>query len=218
MKRSVDGIGMTSLRTRRRLVARLREEGIANEAVLDALEQTPRHLFLDEALASRAYDDTALPIGFNQTISQPYVVARMTEALLEPGPCARVLEIGTGSGYQTAVLARLVERVYTMERIQALVHEARKRLHRIGLRNISFTHGDGAVGLPEHAPFDGILVTAAPSGVPEALVEQLATGGCIVIPVGEGTQRLLRLVRDEKGISEETLEMVRFVPLVSGVV
>ncbi len=212
------GIGMTSERTRARLVQRLREEGIRSRRVLDSIRNTPRHLFVDEALASRAYEDTALPIGNAQTISQPYIVARMTEVLLANGPLENVLEIGTGSGYQTAVLAPLVRRVYTTERIQALLDQARRRFQRLQIRNIVTKHADGGLGLPEYGPFDGIIVTAAPEGIPRALVEQLRIGGRLVLPVGhEGQQALVAVVRTEHGHSHEMLERVSFVPLLSGV-
>ena len=212
------GIGMTSERTRARLVHRLREEGIRSRQVLDSIRNTPRHLFVDEALASRAYEDTALPIGKAQTISQPYIVARMTEVLLADGPLENVLEIGTGSGYQTAVLAPLVRRVYTTERIQVLLGQARRRFQQLRIRNIVTKHADGGLGLPEYGPFDGIIVTAAPEGIPRALVEQLRIGGRLVLPVGrEGQQALVAVVRTEQGHSHEILERVSFVPLLSGV-
>jgi protein-L-isoaspartate(D-aspartate) O-methyltransferase len=212
------GIGMTSLRTRDRLVQRLREQGIANLAVLDRIRNLPRHIFVDEALASRAYEDTALPIGFGQTISQPYIVARMTEALLDGPPLKRVLEVGTGCGYQTAVLAPLVERIYTIERIDGLQKRARVRLKELGVRNVRFKVGDGSLGWPTQAPFDGILVAAAPLVVPEELIEQLAMGGRLVVPAGpEGRQQLLRIVRREEGLEQKVLGAVSFVPLVGGV-
>ena len=212
------GIGMTSQRTRERLVQRLREEGIRDERVLAAMREIPRHIFVDEALASRAYEDTALPIGFGQTISQPYIVARMTEAILAGGPINELLEIGTGSGYQTAVLARLVRRVYSVERIEGLLALARDRLRDLGLRSVRLKHSDGTIGLPEYAPFDAILVTAAPEVVPNALLEQLKPGGRIVLPAGgrEG-QRLLRITRAPRGFTKEVLERVSFVPLLGGV-
>src|SRR5580698_5436032 len=177
------GIGMTSARTRDRLVQRLRDQGIANLAVLDRIRNLPRHIFVDEALASRAYEDTALPIGFGQTISQPYIVARMSEALLEGGPLAKVLEIGTGCGYQTSVLAPLVGRIYTIERIAALQKRARERCAELMIRNVRFRHGDGSLGWRAQAPFDGILVAAAPLTIPEALASQLALGGRLIVPV-----------------------------------
>jgi protein-L-isoaspartate(D-aspartate) O-methyltransferase len=212
------GIGMTSLRTRDRLVQRLREQGIANLSVLDRIRNLPRHIFVDEALASRAYEDTALPIGFGQTISQPYIVARMTEALLEGSPLKRVLEVGTGCGYQTAVLAPLVERIYTIERIDGLQKRARARLKELDVRNVRFKVGDGSLGWRSQAPFDGILVAAAPLVVPDELIEQLAVGGRLVVPAGpEGRQQLLRIVRREEGVEQKVLGAVSFVPLVGGV-
>lgn len=210
---------MTSMRTRERLVQRLREQGIANEAVLDRIRTVPRHIFVDEALASRAYEDTALPIGFAQTISQPYIVARMSEALLEAGPLEKVLEVGTGCGYQTAVLASLVGKLYTIERIEPLLERAKSRLKELQIRNVRYKHGDGYEGWALGAPYDGILVAAAPLSVPESLIAQLAVGGRLVMPVGgEGRQQLLRLTRTEEGITRETLGAVSFVPLQSGTV
>jgi len=212
------GIGMTSLRTRDRLVQRLRDQGITNLAVLDRVRNVPRHIFMDEALASRAYEDTALPIGFGQTISQPYIVARMTEALLEGGPLDKVLEIGTGCGYQTAVLAPLVGRIYSIERIEALYKRARPLLKELEIRNVRLKHGDGAKGWKTQAPFDGILIAAAPLTIPEGLVAQLAVGGRLVVPVGpEGEQKLMRLTRREQGIERRVLGSVSFVPLLGGV-
>lgn len=211
------GIGMTSQRTRQRLIERLREAGIQNSSVLEVIRQTPRHIFVDEALASRAYEDTALPIGFGQTLSQPYVVARMTEALLEGGPVKRVLEVGAGSGYQTAVLAQLVDQVFAVERISALVEKARERLRDLKLYNVQWRHHDGAWGWPQHAPYDAILVAAAPPEVPAALLEQLGEGGRLVIPVGCGrVQKLLRVTRTATDYEQETLGDVSFVPLVGG--
>ena len=212
------GIGMTSQRTRERLVRRLRDEGIRDLRVIERMRDTPRHLFVDEALASRAYEDTALPIGNGQTISQPYIVARMTEALLEAGPLESVLEVGTGSGYQTAVLAPLVRRVYTTERIKVLLDQARRRFQALNIRNIVTKHTDGGMGLPEYAPFDGIIVTAAPEGIPLALVEQLRPGGRMVLPIGQRDQQaLVRVVRTDDGYEHEMLERVSFVPLLGGV-
>lgn len=212
------GIGMTSARTRERLVQRLRDGGIRDRRVLERIRETPRHLFVDEALASRAYEDTALPIGNGQTISQPYIVARMTEALLEHGPLESVLEVGTGSGYQTAVLAPLVRRVYTTERIKVLLDQARRRFQALNIRNIVTKHSDGGMGLPEYAPFDGIIVTAAPEGIPLALVEQLSPGGWMVLPVGRREEQVLvRVRRTEDGYEHEMLERVSFVPLLGGV-
>ena len=211
------GIGMTSARTRDRLVQRLREQGITDLRVLERIRAVPRHIFVDEALASRAYEDTALPIGWGQTISQPFIVAKMTEALLQGGPLRKVLEVGTGCGYQTAVLAPLVERVYSIERVEPLVKRARQRLKELQVRNIRLKHGDGLKGWPTQAPFDGMLVAAAPLTVPEALATQLAIGGRLIVPVGpEGQQLLLRLTRRESGLHREVLCPVAFVPLLSG--
>ncbi len=212
------GIGMTSQRTRERLVRRLREKGVKDLDVIHAMRATPRHIFVDEALASRAYEDTALPIGHGQTISQPYIVARMTELLLQAGPLDTVLEVGTGSGYQTAILARMVKRVYSVERIAALQQQARKRFQELGLRNIRLRHCDGGLGLPEYGPFDGILVTAAPEGIPLTLVEQLKQGGRMVLPIGPGSEQVLvRVTRTSTGYEKELLERVIFVPLLGGV-
>jgi protein-L-isoaspartate(D-aspartate) O-methyltransferase len=212
------GIGMTSARTRDRLVQRLRDQGITNLAVLDRIRNVPRHIFMDEAIASRAYEDTALPIGFGQTISQPYIVARMTEALLEGGPVGKVLEIGTGCGYQTAILAPLVERIFSVERIEALFKRARARLKELEIRNVRLKHGDGAKGWKTQAPFDGILIAAAPLTVPELLIEQLAINGRLLVPVGpEGEQKLMRLTRREQGVERRVLGSVSFVPLLGGV-
>jgi protein-L-isoaspartate(D-aspartate) O-methyltransferase len=258
------GIGMTSQRTRERLVQQLREDGICDERVLQTIRDVPRHLFVDEALATRAYENTALPIGHGQTISQPYIVARMTEALLgcepplprSPGsregpgraastaatgeaqkrpadpPCGeadsgqrlaetagkrpqRVLEVGTGSGYQTAVLAALVDEVYTVERLEPLMRQARKRLRELGYRNVHVKLSAGGIGWPQHAPYDGILVTAAAPVLPSALLEQLAPGGCLVAPVGgPAMQELWRVRRAQGDYTHERLELVNFVPLI----
>ena len=216
---TLQGIGMTSQRTRDRLVARLQQQGISNEAVLDVIGATPRHIFVDEALAHKAYEDTALPIGFNQTISQPYIVAKMTEELLASGPLEKVLEVGTGSGYQTAVLSLLVERVYSVERIKPLQQKASTRFKQLGLRNITLQHTDGGMGLTSHAPYDGIIVTAAPDVVPAELYAQLAIGGVMIIPVGGEQQELLRITRiDESRYDEVRIETVKFVPLLSGTI
>jgi protein-L-isoaspartate(D-aspartate) O-methyltransferase len=213
----MSGIGMTSARTRDRLVQRLREQGIGNLAVLDRIRNVPRHIFVDEALGSRAYEDTALPIGYGQTISQPYIVARMTEALLEGGATDSVLEVGTGCGYQTAVLAPLVAQVYTIERIEPLLTRARERLKELGIRNVRFRHGDGSLGWKAHALFDGILVAAAPLTVPDALIKQLKIGGRLVGPIGpEGEQQLVRFTRREQRVEREMLGAVAFVPLLGG--
>lgn len=211
------GIGMTSQRTRERLIERLYEEGLSNPHVLEVIRRTPRHLFVDEALAHRAYEDTALPIGHNQTISQPYIVGRMTELLLAGGPLDKVLEIGTGSGYQTAVLTQLVERVFSVERIQSLQERAKERLASLNIRNVVFRWGDGWDGWNALGPYNGIIVTAAAAEVPQSLLDQLAIGGRLVIPVGSGeTQELLLIVREEDGYSRHVLDLVRFVPLLNG--
>lgn len=213
-----NGIGMTSKRTRERLIQRLVEQGIADLDVLDVIRNTPRHLFLDEAMAHRAYEDVALPIGFQQTLSQPYIVARMTELLLAAGPRQRVLEIGTGSGYQTAILAPLVGEVYSVERIKPLQQKARQRLRKLKLRNVHMHHADGAMGWEERGPFDGILATAAPERIPEGLLQQLAPGGRLVIPVGVESQHLQVVTRTHEGFETAIVEAVNFVPLRSGTV
>lgn len=210
---------MTSRRTRERLVNRLREKGIANEQVLDVISNTPRHLFVDEAIASRAYEDTALPIGHGQTISQPYIVARMTELLLSDGEApGKVLEVGTGCGYQTAILSRMVGKVYTVERIKALLLQARTRFRQLRLRNIQARHTDGGWGWEQYGPYEGIIVTAAPEKVPQSLLEQLDIGGRLVIPVGRqgDTQILSVIIRTEAGYEREDFEAVSFVPLLGG--
>jgi len=211
------GIGMTSQRTRDRLVTRLREEGISNEAVLDVIRNTPRHLFVDEALASRAYEDTALPIGYNQTISQPYIVAVMTDLVVRGNP-QKVLEIGTGSGYQAAILAPLVSKIYTVERIKPLAVQARQRFRKLGLRNIRASYSDGTEGLPDFAPYDAIITTAATEAIPEALMEQLSPrGGRLIIPVGGRDRQMLTLVtRNGDSYEQEDLDPVIFVPLLTG--
>lgn len=217
MKISLQGIGMTSRRTRERMVTRLGLQGITNNKILDVMRTTPRHIFVDEALSSRAYEDTALPIGFNQTISQPYIVAKMTELLLEFGRLSKVLEIGTGCGYQTSILAQLVDHVYSVERILPLQKKAKNHLWDLKLKNISYLHSDGGWGWPDFAPYDGILVAAAPSEIPEMLLDQMAVGGVMVIPIGKGSrQELQRVVRKENGFEIEELERVSFVPFLSG--
>jgi protein-L-isoaspartate(D-aspartate) O-methyltransferase len=219
MNRRIEGIGMTSRRTRERMVARLREQGIRNPDVLQVMLETPRHLFVEEAFASRAYEDTALPIGFNQTISQPYIVARMTELLLAVGPLDKVLEVGTGSGYQTAILAQLVSRVYSVERIYPLQQRARHCLQDLNIRNVRLKHSDGGWGWDEYGPYDGILAAAAPSEIPETLLMQMARRSVMVIPVGQGrTQTLKRITRSESGFAAEEIEPVTFVPFLTGVV
>ena len=218
MSAELRGIGMTSQRTRDRLVARLREAGIQDDRVLEVMRATPRHIFVDEALASRAYEDTSLPIGFGQTISQPFIVARMTEVLLKDFSPNRVLEVGTGSGYQTSVLAQLVPEVYTVERIAGLQEQARQRLARqLKLTNIRYKHSDGNWGWKQYAPYDGILVTAAPEEVPQELFNQLAEGGRLVIPSGPNGQQQLRIYRREgDSMKESVLGTVSFVPLLTG--
>jgi protein-L-isoaspartate(D-aspartate) O-methyltransferase len=212
------GIGMTSARTRERLIQRLIEQGIRDPRVLDRIRNVPRHQFMDEALASRAYEDTALPIGFGQTISQPYVVARMTEAVTVGGTPARVLEVGTGCGYQTAVLAPLVGTLYSIERVGPLLDKARQRIRALGIKNVRFKHADGTEGWKTQAPFDAILVAAAPHAVPMKLLEQLRDGGRLVAPIGpEGQQELLRLTRRGDQYIRERLGFVSFVPLVGGI-
>ncbi|MGJ0486710.1 MAG: protein-L-isoaspartate(D-aspartate) O-methyltransferase [Methylomicrobium sp.] len=217
MNPTLQGIGMTSRRTRERMTRRLLEQGIRNNKVLDVMSRTPRHIFVDEALSSRAYEDTALPIGFNQTISQPYIVAKMTELLFEFGRLGKVLEIGTGCGYQTAILAQMVDHVYTVERIMPLQKKAKDHLWSLKLKNISYLHSDGGWGWPEHAPYDGILVAAAPSEIPEMLLEQMAVGGVMIIPIGRGgRQELQRVLRTPEGYEVEELEPVTFVPFLTG--
>lgn len=210
------GIGMTSQRTRDRLVQRLRSEGIKNPAVLESIGTTPRHLFVDEALASRAYEDTALPIGCGQTISQPYIVARMTELLLEVEP-RKVLEVGTGSGYQAAILAALVDKVYSTERIGTLASQARQRFRKLGYRNVRVQHSDGTLGWPRFGPFDAIIVTAGGGDIPKPLLEQLAVGGRLVMPLGGRTlQTLVTVTRTPTLYEQVDLEPVVFVPLIGG--
>lgn len=215
-----EGIGMTSQRTRERLIQRLTEQGVTNIRVLDVIRNTPRHIFLDEALSHRAYEDTALPIGYGQTLSQPYIVARMTEILLgaSGGKLEKVLEVGTGSGYQTTILAQLVGQVFSVERIKPLQDKARDRLRQLGLRNVQLKHADGGFGWPEMGAYDGILSTAAPRAVPEELLAQLAPNGVLVIPVGGQEQELHLIMRDgdtDKFVTQK-LEPVKFVPLLSG--
>jgi len=211
------GIGMTSQRTRDRLISRLKEQGIANTQVLTVMRELPRHLFVDEALASRAYEDTALPIGHNQTISQPFIVARMTEILLQGSPKEKILEIGTGSGYQTAVLSRLFDRIFSVERISPLQNQARERFYQLKLNNIRLKHSDGSWGWSENAPYDGIIVTCAPEQIPDDLLRQLAPEGRLVIPVGGSDGQSLRVIDRHGNTFEQTeLDAVSFVPLLSG--
>ncbi len=208
---------MTSARTRDRLVERLRQNGIQSNAVLEQIRNVPRHLFVDEALASRAYEDTALPIGLGQTISQPWVVARMTEALLDGFSGESVLEIGTGCGYQTAVLAPLVKKIYTVERIRELYQKAKQRLRDLDIYNVQFRPGDGWEGWPKYAPYDGILVAAAAPELPQKLLEQLAPGGRLIMPVGPaGRQDLTMVTRENEHYEQVSLGAVSFVPLVKG--
>jgi protein-L-isoaspartate(D-aspartate) O-methyltransferase len=217
-KLAIEGIGMTSQRTRDRMIQRLREQGITNEALLEVMRKVPRHLFMDQALATRSYEDTALPIGHGQTISQPYIVARMTELLLASDrPLEKVLEIGTGSGYQAAILGKLVPKIYTVERIQPLHKQARELLDELGYRNIRASLSDGTWGIAYEAPFDSILVTAAPEEVPQALLEQLAIGARLIIPTGkQGEAQELKVITrvNELDYKEQIIEPVQFVPLV----
>jgi protein-L-isoaspartate(D-aspartate) O-methyltransferase len=207
---------MTSQRTRDRMIARLREKGIADEAVLAAMARVPRHMFVEEAIASRAYEDTALPIGFEQTISQPFIVARMLEALRAGRVLGRVLEVGTGCGYQAAVLAAIAREVYSVERIAALLERARANLRPLRIANLRLVHGDGARGLPDAAPFDGIVLAAAAAHVPKPLLDQLAPGGMLVAPVGVSAQELVLVERTRDGFTERRLDAVNFVPLRGG--
>jgi protein-L-isoaspartate(D-aspartate) O-methyltransferase len=214
------GIGMTSQRTRERLIKRLKEQGISNQKVLDVIRLTPRHLFIDEALAHRAYEDTALPIGFSQTLSQPYIVARMTEILLSGGPLRRVLEVGTGSGYQSTVLSQLVDTVFSVERIEPLLKKAQERFRAFGLNNIYTSLSDGSFGWNNNAPYDGIISTAAPQTIPEPLLRQLAPNGILVIPVGNGVSQSLSVIKRVGATNEydeDIVEKVKFVPLLTGV-
>ena len=214
----VSGIGMTSQRTRDRLVQRIHEKGIHDSRVMDAIRAIPRHLFVDEALASRAYEDTALPIGHSQTISQPYIVALMTQTIIREGIPDKVLEVGTGSGYQAAVLGHIVPRVYTVERIRALHDRSRSLLRELGMRNVQPYYSDGSWGLKQFAPYDAIMVTAAPDRIPESLLEQLAVGGKLIIPVGpqNKAQKLIQIKRTPEQFEQTTLDSVSFVPLREG--
>jgi len=212
------GIGMTSQRTRERMVARLREQGMQDELVLSAMQSIPRHIFVDEALSIRAYEDVSLPIGFSQTISQPYIVAKMSEILRHGQPLNKVLEIGTGCGYQTAVLSKIAKEIYSIERIRPLVMKARGHLRELKCVNVKLAHADGNIGLPELAPFDGIIVTAAASHIPQELLAQMTIGGRMVIPVGTQEQVLTLIVRTSESQYQQTaLEPVKFVPLLGGV-
>ena len=212
---ALDGIGMTSRRTRERLIERLKTQGITDSQVLDVMVTTPRPMFVDEALAHRAYEDVSLPIGHGQTLSRPYTVAKMTELLLAYDP-KKVLEIGTGSGYQTSVLAQCVPRVYTVERIRALQVKAQQRLRMLKLRNVFFKHDDGHLGWPEKGPFDVILSAAAASEVPQALIDQLADQGCLLTPVGGDKQSLIKVTKHDNQITKTVVEPAKFVPLLAG--
>jgi protein-L-isoaspartate(D-aspartate) O-methyltransferase len=213
----LSGIGMTSQRTRTRMLERLRSQGITDEVVLAAMGAIPRHIFVDEALASRAYDDVSLPIGFGQTISQPYTVARMTELARNGRELGRVLEIGTGCGYQAAVLAKVTREVITLERIAPIIARARKNLRDLRLHNVKVKYADGSMGLAELAPFDAIVMTAAATHIPQDLLMQLAVGGRLVMPIGTETQRLTVVERTPQGFQQLELEEVKFVPLLPGV-
>jgi protein-L-isoaspartate(D-aspartate) O-methyltransferase len=210
------GIGMTSLRTRERMLTRLREQGIKDEVVLHAMGEIPRHIFVDDALSTRAYEDVSLPIGFAQTISQPYIVARMTEVLRNGNQLGKVLEIGTGCGYQTAVLSRVAKEVLSLERIRPLVMKARNHLRTLKCTNVKLDHADGSMGLHDFAPFDGIIVTAAASHVPQELLAQLAIGGRMVIPIGTSEQTLYLIEHNQNDYKQTKLEPVKFVPLLGG--
>ncbi len=212
------GIGMTSQRTRERMINRLREQGIKDEVVLAAMLSVPRHIFVEEALASRAYEDVSLPIGFNQTISQPYIVARMTEVLRNGKNLGRVLEIGTGCGYQTSVLSQVAHEVFSVERIRPLLEKAKGNFRTLRLRNVKVKHADGGMGLSEISPFDGILVACGATHIPEDLLRQLAVGGRMVIPVGASIQMLTLVERLENEYRKTKLEEVTFVPLLGGTV
>lgn len=211
------GIGMTSQRTRERLIQRLMEQGIARFEVLEAIRSMPRHMFVDEALAHRSYEDTALPIGYGQTLSQPYMVAKMSELAIAAGRPKKVLELGSGSGYQTAILASLVGEICAVERIKPLLDRARKQLRALKIRNVRWRHGDGLEGWVAEAPFDLILGAAAPEHLPHALLEQLAPGGRLILPVGGRRQQLMMVTATEEGFLKEAVEEVNFVPMISGV-
>ncbi len=216
MNNRIAGIGMTSQRTRMRMIERLRDQGVKDELVLQAMAEIPRHLFVDEALASRAYDDVSLPIGFGQTISNPYIVARMVELARGGRTLDKVLEIGTGCGYQAAVLSRVAREVYSLERLAGLLSKARVRLRDLGLRNIKLKHGDGHAGLREQGPFDAIVMAAAATHLPETLVAQLVEGGRLVLPLGTREQRLVLVERNAEGFAQTLLDAVKFVPMIAG--
>ena len=210
------GIGMTSQRTRGRLIERLRDQGIEDEVVLAAMNAVPRHIFIDEALASRAYDDVSLPLGFGQTISQPYIVARMVEILRNGTALNRVLEVGTGCGYQAAVLAQVAHEIYSVERVQPLYERAAGHMKELQVKNVTLRYADGNIGLPTAAPFDGIIMAAAATHIPQALLDQLAVGGRMVLPLGAQEQFLCLIERGTQGYRETRLEAVKFVPLLVG--
>jgi protein-L-isoaspartate(D-aspartate) O-methyltransferase len=216
MNYSRQGIGMTSQRTRERMISHLREEGILDEVVLSAMLEIPRHIFVDEALSSRAYENVSLPIGFGQTISQPYIVAFMTELLRSGSGLGRILEIGTGCGYQTAVLSKMAQEVYSVERISPLLMKARGHLRELRAYNVKLKHADGTLGLPELAPFDGILVTAGATHVPQELLQQMAVGGRMVIPLGAHEQILTLIERTPDEFRQTKMKAVKFVPLLGG--
>ena len=214
----IQGIGMTSQRSRNRLVSKLRDMGIKNEKVLNIVAETPRHIFIEEALAPKAYENSALPIGFGQTISQPYIVALMTEVLIESGQMKKVLEIGFGSGYQTAILSRVSDQVFGVERLSLLVEKAREKIWELKINNIHLRHGDGILGWERHSPFDAILVAAAPSFVPKELLDQLGEGGRLIIPIGiNENQKLMLYTKTNKEIFEKEIQAVKFVPLLPGI-
>lgn len=217
MNSRISGIGMTSQRTRMRMVERLRDQGVKDEVVLGAMTDVPRHMFVDEALASRAYDDVSLPIGYGQTISNPFTVARMVELARAGRALGKVLEIGTGCGYQAAVLARVAREVYSIERVSGLLSKARVRLRELGIRNIKLRHGDGHLGLKDNGSFDAIVLAAAATHIPEALAAQLLEGGRLVLPLGTRVQRLVLVERGRDGFSQSVLDDVNFVPLIAGV-
>lgn len=217
MSTRISGIGMTSQRTRMRMVERLRADGIRDELVLGAMGEIPRHIFVDEALASRAYDDVSLPIGFGQTISHPFTVARLCELSRNGQPLGRVLEVGTGCGYQAAVLSRLAKEVHSVERIAQLISKARIRLRELNCRNVKLRHADGHLGLPELAPFDAIVMAAAATHIPDNLTKQLAVGGSLVLPLGTQEQKLVVVTRTAQGLEQQILNEVKFVPLLGGV-
>ena len=217
MNTRISGIGMTSQRTRMRMVERLRDQGVKDEQVLAAMLDIPRHIFVDEALSSRAYDDVSLPIGFGQTISNPFTVARMVELARGGRTLEKVLEIGTGCGYQAAVLSRVARGVYSVERLAGLLSKARVRLRELGIRNVKVKHGDGHAGLKEVGPFDAIVIAAAATHLPELLTEQLAPGGRLVLPLGTREQRLVLVERNADGFTQSVLDEVKFVPMIAGV-